>query len=374
MRVFRASSLVAALAVPALLLAGLTGTAAGAASPAGPAGLSAVSCPTTSWCMAVGSYVDRSHVRHAMALEWNGRAWRELRNPPGGVLRSVSCSSPSFCMARSGLAGRTEVWNGRTWRAVASPQHAATAPSCGSRSECMLINSVGAAHSGSVVESWNGRAWRTWAQQTSSCPLSEGPCFTNDVSCGSATSCVAAGATTNTGGSQQVIGGFRWERTRWVTFRGWLPFDGNPANAYQVSCVGLFCMTTGSAFQEVANGDVAAADAWNGRSHSSTSASPKLGVLTCKSSFQPCAWTKAISCGSSASCMTITIGHGNLAWNGAAWTAAPFAPAGSAAALGGLSCRAKSCMAVGHKTASGRQSTLAELWNGKTWKVVPTPR
>jgi hypothetical protein len=160
----------------------------------------------------------------------------------------------------------------------------------------MLINGVGASGSGSVVESWNGHAWRTWSQQTSLCPISQGPCFTNDVSCGSATGCVAVGAWTNTGGSQQVVTGFRWERTHWVQSKVSLPFDGNPANAYQVSCAGLFCMTTGSAFQDVANGDVAAAATWNGQG-AWNSAAPKLGVITCKSGFQPCAWTKAVSCG-----------------------------------------------------------------------------
>src|SRR5262245_2287805 len=63
-------------------LSGVAVPRAGADSP-GPAGLSAVSCPGSSWCMAVGSYVDRSHVRHALALVWNGRTWRALRNPPG---------------------------------------------------------------------------------------------------------------------------------------------------------------------------------------------------------------------------------------------------------------------------------------------------
>lgn len=195
-----------------------------------------------------------------------------------------------------------------------------------------------------MVESWNGHAWRTWSQQTSACPISQGPCFTNDVSCGSATSCVAVGAVTNTGGSQQVIIGFRWERTHWVPFKVPLPFDGNPANAYQVSCAGLFCMTTGSAYQDTANGDVAAAATWNGQGDSWNSAAPKLGVITCKSGFQPCAWTRAISCGSPANCMTITVAHGNLAWNGTTWKTAPFAPAGSGAALGTVS----------------------------TWKVLPT--
>ena len=179
MRTCRARALWAALAALAVLPVGLTAAGAAAVTrvgPPGPAGLSAVSCPGSSWCMAVGSYVDRSGVRHALALVWNGQAWRELRNPAGGVLRSVSCSSPSFCMARSGLAGRTEVWNGQTWRAVASPTHAATAPSCGSRSRCMLINGRGIARSGSVVESWNGEGWRTWWRQTSFCFASQGPC------------------------------------------------------------------------------------------------------------------------------------------------------------------------------------------------------
>jgi hypothetical protein len=185
---------------------------------------------------------------------------------------------------------------------------------------------------------------------------------------------VAVGAGTNTGGSVQEVGGFQWKRTHWVPFRGLAPFDGNPANAYQVSCAGLFCMTSGSAYQEVANGDIAVADAWNGQDNSATNVSPKLGVITCKTTYQPCPWTKAISCGSPANCMTITVGHGNLAWNGTTWKTAPFAPAGSGAALGAVSCGGGSCMTVGHTTVSGRQSTLAEFWNGTTWKVLPTPR
>lgn len=239
--------------------------------------------------------------------------------------------------------------------------------------ERVLLVGVLLARSG-LAGVWNGRAWRTWSRQTSLCPISQGPCFTNDVSCGSATSCVAVGAVTNTGGSQQVVIGFRWQRTHWAQFKVQLPFDGNPANAYQVSCAGRFCMAVGGAFQETANGDVAAAATWNGQGDSWTDASPKLGIITCKTGFQPCGWTRAISCGSPANCMTITVAHGNQAWNGTAWKAAPFAPAGRAAALDAVSCHAASCLAVGHATVSGRQSTLAEFWNGTAWKVVPTPR
>lgn len=40
------------------------------------------------------------------------------------------------------------------------------------------------------------------------------------------------GACFMTGGSEQVVIGLRWNRTRWVRFRAPLPFDGNPAAAY----------------------------------------------------------------------------------------------------------------------------------------------
>ena len=375
MRIWRAHVLWAALAV---LSIGTTAAVAAAppagAVPSGSAGLSAVSCPRSSWCMAVGSYVDRSQVRHALALEWNGQTWRELRNPPGAVLKSVSCSSASFCMARSGLAGRTEVWNGVTWRTIANPTHAATAPSCGSRSLCMLINGRGVAHSGSVVESWNGSRWRTWWQKTSLCPSSQGPCFMSDVSCGSATTCVAVGALTMTGGSEQVVIGLRWHRTKWGRFEFPLPFAGNPAAAYQVSCTTL-CMAVGGAYSDAQTGDIAAAATWDGKSTSWTDASPNLGVITCGNhGYQPCGWTKSISCGSPTNCMALTFMHGNMVWNGTTWSAAPFAPAGTGAALGAVSCHRALCMAVGHTMAGGVRSTLAEIWNGAAWKVAPTPR
>lgn len=57
----------------------------------------------------------------------------------------------------------------------------------------------------------------------------------------------------------------------------------------------------------------------------------------------------------------------------AALYAAPFAPAGTGAALVGLSCRQAFCLAVGHRVVSGRNSALAEYWNGTTWKILPKP-
>lgn len=377
MRTYRARWLWTVLMALAVLSMGAsTANAAGArtaTSTPGLSSLSAVSCPVSWWCMAVGSYVDRSGVRHAQALTWNGRYWRALRNPPGGVLRSVSCSSASFCMARSDLTGRTEVWNGHAWRAIVHPKYAATAPSCGSWSRCMLINGRGFDGSGPVVESWNGFKWRTWWQKTSLCPFSEGDCFMAAVSCGTAASCAAFGALTTTGGSVQSLSGMEWNRTRWTYIRPPLPSDGNPATVSLTSCSGAFCMTAGSAYQQVKNGDVAVAFTWNAKTDSVADVSPNLGVLACGGGYEPCAWARALACGDPANCMAITYRHGNLAWNGSAWKAAPFGPAGARAALRAVSCHAGFCMAVGHRIVNGNQAPLTEFWNGKTWRILRAP-
>lgn len=376
-RMFSAAA--AALAVISITMAGAGATAktvpqARAGSP-GPAGLSAVSCAGEAWCMAVGSYVDPSHVRHALALVWNGDHWQELRNPPGGTLSSVSCAPAWSCMARSGLAGQTEVWNGRTWRIVANPVHAATAPSCGGRSLCALINGHGAGGSGSVPESWNGRAWRTWWRQTKRCYGNGSPCGLYDVSCGTPADCLAVG-TNWASTSDQEPTAVRWHSTRWLRTPQPPITWGHSAILNGVSCASTFCMTTGNAQVDCVGGNspcgtLEAALTWNGSTDSWTDVSPQV-AFNCTSAT--CTWTRAVSCGSPTNCMTLTVTPGNLVWNGTTWTAAPFAPAGKGAVLTGLSCHRKFCMAVGYQIVRGKRATLAEYWNGATWTILPTPR
>lgn len=84
------------------------------AKPSGPGfALSSISCSSTSACMAVGDYNTTSGARFALAERWNGGKW-ELQSVPrqsgvtGDELRSVSCTSPTFCVAvgRYGKGGR----------------------------------------------------------------------------------------------------------------------------------------------------------------------------------------------------------------------------------------------------------------------------
>jgi hypothetical protein len=61
-------------------------------------------------------------------------------------------------------------------------------------------------------------------------------------------------------------------------------------------------------------------------------------------------------------------------WNGRTWRIVPTfkpAPDGPNAALNGVACTsASACTAVGNQTVA---RTLAERWNGRTWQVQATP-
>jgi hypothetical protein len=75
----------------------------------------AVSCPTTTMCLAVGSR-NRSE---AYAERFNGSTWTKAGTPAmRSDFRGVSCISGSTCFAVSGAS--VAQWSAGSWRAVAS--------------------------------------------------------------------------------------------------------------------------------------------------------------------------------------------------------------------------------------------------------------
>jgi hypothetical protein len=103
------------------------------------AGLTAVSCPTSSACIAVGTWkptgVDAMGTG-ALVERWNGKRWSAQPIPAGlPDLNSVSCVSPNACMA-VGDTGALR-WNGRRWSILSTPNDVQrdiqlTGVSCGS--------------------------------------------------------------------------------------------------------------------------------------------------------------------------------------------------------------------------------------------------
>ena len=167
-----------------------------------------VSCPSASFCMAVGRAANKP-----FAERWDGSAWatQSAPNPEGATeatLEGISCASASACMAvgnhkgsgsRKTLAQR---WNGSTWSVIASPtpsekQGRLRSISCLSASSCIAVGvltptSFLTPGETTLAESWNGTEWTV-----QSTPNAEGNLYSSfaAVSCTSPVACTAVGAT-----------------------------------------------------------------------------------------------------------------------------------------------------------------------------------
>ncbi len=328
--------------------------------------LDRVSCTRAFWCMATGTFIGSAGRHRAFAEQWKGGMWRRLPSPPGRAPAALSCATRTFCLANGGPT-QAEIWNGRSWHTIKGPGVPMRGLSCGSSTTCMFIAS--AKDGTRVVESWNGRRWHLWDQATNLCAgHPPGACGLSQVSCGNGKNCIAVGTATLDQEPLVVSSALFWNGTTWGGPPP--PRNGNPAQMNAVGCAASFCLAAGGAFSELANGSLALAATWNASTMTWTDISPDLGTLC--AGFNDCAWTSLMTCGSATNCLAFYKTF--LAWNGSTWTSAPPVKAGSGMALSQVSCGGASCMAVGHVVVSGGRRSIAELWNGTTWRVLSPPR
>jgi hypothetical protein len=393
-----------------------------------------VSCASATSCIAVGSFINRNGITDTLAETWNGTSWLKQRTPnPAGntvpavspALAGVSCPAAGFCEAvgsyqdQTGLNGviLAESWNGTSWTSQSVPSPAGStsaalsAVSCTSATFCEAVGNASAS-SGQVpvVETWNGTAWSAQAVPV---PAGETIATLGGVSCVSATFCVAAG------GSPAFVE--MWDGTSWTP-------QTLPGGGGLVSCASpSFCMALGGG--SGATGSVI----WNGSSWTpqaiqgpSGAVYTNFGAVSC-SSAQACeavgsystnvstsagpslaevwdgaSWTPqstpnpagsystgldAVSCPAPGSCeaggyFTYSPQSPSLTavaegWDGSAWSlqSAATPPGATPNALNGVSCVSASfCEAVGTATdTSSNVVSLAERWNGTTWKIQATP-
>ncbi len=362
-----------------------------AATPAGVTALSAVTCTSTTFCLAVNG---------AAALSWNGRGWSARPAPVSiGGLGAVWCGSPRDCMAvGNGGPGSSlaEQWNGTAWRALRTNRvDDLGGVSCPRAADCTAVGSrVSPADQGqTLAERWNGRAWSDQATPAQQAGL-------DSVSCPTLTFCMAVGNTPGLVGMAQ-----RWNGHRWSAVS--VPGLGYGNLLYSVSCT--------SATSCVATGRQDLAVVWNG-----TTWTVHDGPVSGYS-----AWFNSISCSSRQNCVAVGYEYldgctscnqcaqcnGNALtelWNGTAWNADVFTPGteltgvscpatsfcmavdstgaltlehktwhqqkiSAHGALSDISCSsATSCMAVGSYPVGGTGElvSVAELWNGKIWRAV----
>jgi hypothetical protein len=239
-------------------------------NPAGASGtgFSGVSCPTTTLCIAVGGYnTNPTALDKTLAEKWNGTKWSIQKTPAltrGGDLDAVSCPSTTDCIAvgdsftANNTDGLAEGWNGSTWSVQSIPNPASggayTAVSCPSTSWCMATG--GNNNGGPAAAVWNGSTWSSVAFPSPSGEPLSGPA---SVSCSSATACTATGSGITSSDGYQIVAA-RWNGTKWTLQSA--PDPGPDAQLVAVACPSASSCTAIGDSGGVSG--VTLAEGWNG--------------------------------------------------------------------------------------------------------------
>jgi hypothetical protein len=375
--------LLAAVAGAAGLLPTLTAGPASAAAAAPNGVFLAVSCPTATWCMAVGRYVRSDRTARPLAETWDGKAWRLASppNPAGGIdssLTAVSCVSPTSCEAVGGTmrsegtfpkpAARfalMEHWNGTSWRRepIRLPFRSedATSVSCATATMCVVVGEHFTLGHQSIPFSarWNGQRW-------TALPVPRPALVTelNGVSCPGLRSCYAVG---DLGASSAIPVHplvLHWDGSRWHR----LAVPGAPHEAIfnAVSCPALaVCTVAGKAGGDASFSRMLVEDLSQGRW---TTSRPPVPAAAAAGTTQ----FTAVSCSGPHVCTALVSYLHPAPAGGDAWATASrdasggfrvTIPAGNISAdqLIGVSCQPPACTVVGVQgtLATGGGPTLA---------------
>jgi len=251
-------------------------------------GLGDVSCPTVSFCVAVGS-TGPGVV--SSAFIWNGTSWSassQIRWPdPNDGITNVSCATASFCLAGD-EDGDIRVWDGTSWSidhqvVPGSTSGGAHAVSCPSASFCVAVNDLGNA----IV--WNGSSLLAPDDIDGSNHLVS-------VSCPSTSFCMALDSSS--------YDWLVWNGTSWSTPQpiGTLRRGPTPGFINWVSCpTASFCVAV------VSDGH---AIGWNGTSWSAPQLiDPNLvsaqGPAATSSNGHPSLGVKSVSCPTASFCVAV---------------------------------------------------------------------
>jgi len=333
--------------------------------PSGPpnATATAVSCVSATFCMAVGtSDFGFDHTQTNLkgpiatfAERWDGTAWSLLPTPhagPGLSLLSLSCVSPTFCVA---------VGANHTTGRMSNPGF------------------VGGGKLRAVLEVWNGTAWSVRPTPLGAMPNSA----LTGVSCVSGRFCIAVGST-----GLQIAAALRWDGSAWKRLT--LPSVKWGPTLTAVDCVATNACTAVGSYDVnmVGIADLRPlAMRWTGARFAVAKPPAERDRFHGKA-FSNFTWLTAVSCPSRTSCLATGLGQrtqnfypqGGFAdlWDGKRWTTATagiarFSP------LNGVSCIAvNDCYTAGQFdphtiTTPSSQRPLIAHWSGGHWtrEVLP---
>jgi hypothetical protein len=351
--------------------------------------LEAISCTSTTSCTAVGYSLDSAGVERTLAERWDGSSWSIQTTPnrsgmQNSVLRSVSCASASACTAvgRSDNGGGAsvtlaEAWNGSTWtlQTTTNPNGNGElmSASCTAASSCFAAGDyAGSGATLGLVERWNGTTWSVAATLD---PSASTATYLQGVSCTTSSSCTAAGYYVNASGSEVPL-------EVELTAKAWqLLAIPSPSGAADAELSGLSCAT---ATRCSAVGYYADSQ---GATYTLAEGGGSWVILPSPNPSGAAGSTlNGVSCASVKACVAVgdSFDSGGVEsalaeqWNGSKWSMIKTAtPANTASdGLSSVSCTSATlCTAVGWYLdgSSGIALTLAERWNGTSWKIQPSP-
>jgi hypothetical protein len=297
--------------------------------------LNAISCPSATSCISVGSLDSQTLYTRGAVERWNGHAWSaDAGGTVAGQLRAVSCATPTTCMAvgQSYVDNDTvlmsEQWNGTHWTAHPMQTLAhndyglnINGVSCVAGNDCTAVGNwtPPAPHDSvhTLVEHWDGFGWSV---EPTTHPADSSAWTFSAIDCVDPTHCTAVGMAN---GSILVE---RWDGRHWnlVTTPA-KPADANLDELRSVWCV--------SATQCVAAGD---------------------------ENLQGVSSSRTLIAASSGGAWSVQSTPGFAAFN---------------RRLLSVACRAATdCMAVGSQSnATNREIPVAQHWDGHTWTDESPP-
>ena len=273
-------------------------------------GLQGVSCPTASFCMAVGEYTPAGDGELPLVFTYNGSSWTQQNLPLTASehvdLSGVSCTSATFCMAVGGFPGDTTTawsWNGSSFtqqRTSGFPPADFTSVSCTSSTFCMAAGWASLALAPGLVdpftETYNGSSWSIPNGALNPDNGNATNSLLTGVACVSTSDCQAAGRYfANSSGPFTF--GLSYNGSTW-TQQSTPPTGTHAAfgNAGAVACAGAsLCWAVGDYTQSSGTQQVLA-DYWGGSSW-------ELATLPDPSGTNPS--LQAVACPTSSDCEAV---------------------------------------------------------------------
>ena len=253
-------------------------------------GFFSVSCVAGTDCWAVGTIIDQTgsgNPTGTLIEHWDGTSWSIVPSPDptgtgvvGGILQSVSCTSPASCMAvgntvdgnGTNLSQLIEHWDGTAWNIVTGgstgqPYDQLSRVQCLSASDCWAVGNDGPYQQSpsflpifpgappgypgptwdqGLIEHWDGASWTVVPSVAESSPAGG---YLSGIECVSDADCWASGAVTGTNGDVAGILMEHWDGGSWSDASAGVPVPPTTAGAIvsDVSCVGASqCWAVGS--------------------------------------------------------------------------------------------------------------------------------